>query len=310
MKRVILLLILSITISLPTITLAIDEDKKENGLLLNEDASFDAPTANQDKYDKAKQDLHNNKDLEKVLKYQEELRNKGIWGKNDKTSTNKNSSGNKSSSSGNKVASTADNPMGLNPPYKSEFASLYDRSVQLARSGLGCTARDGYVSCIANCTWYVESRIKQLTGVRIGKYGAWGNGGQWNNKALSLSMQYPGQFKLTKTPKFGHILSIPGNSHIRGVSMAQYGGWGHVMFVERVNPDGSIVISEGNWYPCTAGNIKQYGGVRDYNPYKPSSPCILMGSSTTISAGDARGRQYIEIKEVQDIIEGKAKKKH
>ena len=33
------------------------------------------------------------------------------------------------------------------------------------------------------------------------------------------------------------------------VAVSGYGGYGHVMWVESVNPDGTLNISEYNWYP-------------------------------------------------------------
>lgn len=76
------------------------------------------------------------------------------------------------------------------------------------------------------CTWYVFSKRAQA-GKTISTF--WGDARNWAAKAASEG------FKVNKTPKVGAI-------------MQNYEGpYGHVAYVERVNLDGSILISEMNY---------------------------------------------------------------
>ena len=76
------------------------------------------------------------------------------------------------------------------------------------------------------CTWYVFSKRAQV-GKTISTF--WGDARNWAAKATSEG------FKVNKTPKAGAI-------------MQNYEGpYGHVAYVERVNLDGSILISEMNY---------------------------------------------------------------
>lgn len=76
------------------------------------------------------------------------------------------------------------------------------------------------------CTWYVFSKRAQV-GKTISTF--WGDARNWAAKAASEG------FTVNKTPKVGAI-------------MQNYEGpYGHVAYVERVNLDGSILISEMNY---------------------------------------------------------------
>ncbi|MCO4329301.1 CHAP domain-containing protein [Staphylococcus hyicus] len=76
------------------------------------------------------------------------------------------------------------------------------------------------------CTWYVFSKRAQA-GKTISTF--WGDARNWAAKAASEG------FTVNKTPKVGAI-------------MQNYEGpYGHVAYVERVNLDGSILISEMNY---------------------------------------------------------------
>ncbi|MBF0780839.1 MULTISPECIES: CHAP domain-containing protein [unclassified Granulicatella] len=81
------------------------------------------------------------------------------------------------------------------------------------------------------CTWYVYNRVAQL-GAPI-PYRKMGNGGEWGTYARSYG------YTVTNTPQAGTIVSF--TSSVPGMSY-----YGHVAFVESVNPDGSIVVSEMN----------------------------------------------------------------
>lgn len=81
------------------------------------------------------------------------------------------------------------------------------------------------------CTWYVHQRRHE-----IGKDVSLllGNGGDWDNNAKALGM------KVGKEPKAGSAVAF--DQGVLGAS-PQYG---HIAFVEKVEKDGSIVISESN----------------------------------------------------------------
>lgn len=81
------------------------------------------------------------------------------------------------------------------------------------------------------CTWYIYNRLAQL-GVSI-PYRVMGNGGQWGSYARSYG------YSVSSTPKAGRVVSFQGGE-------AGSSAYGHVAFVESVNADGSITVSEMN----------------------------------------------------------------
>lgn len=90
------------------------------------------------------------------------------------------------------------------------------------------------------CTWYAFNRMAQ-----IGKpvHDFMGNGGEWGTKGRALG------FKVTHTPTVGTAISFPPGSF--GSDPA----YGHVAFVEVVNSDGSLLISECNVVNPGSGTI-------------------------------------------------------
>lgn len=100
------------------------------------------------------------------------------------------------------------------------------------------------------CTWYVYNRFYQL-GKTIPAY--LGNGGQWGSSAPAQG------YNTTGTPKAGYAASFPA-----GVAGAA-APYGHVAFVEFVNPDGSFLVSEmnmnGGLYKITYRVISSPAGV-------------------------------------------------
>lgn len=78
------------------------------------------------------------------------------------------------------------------------------------------------------CTWYAFNRRAEL-GRPIGSN--WGNAVTWSSYARSAG------FVVNSTPKVGAVLQNGGG----------WGGYGHVAVVERVNPNGSITVSEMNF---------------------------------------------------------------
>lgn len=84
-----------------------------------------------------------------------------------------------------------------------------------------------------NCTWYAFERRAQL-GRPIGSF--WGNASTWAMNAIAAG------FPVNKVPQAGAIAQWNAYSSNRGVSPY----YGHVGVVERVNPDGTVTISEMN----------------------------------------------------------------
>ncbi|MDG3136932.1 CHAP domain-containing protein [Streptococcus suis] len=80
------------------------------------------------------------------------------------------------------------------------------------------------------CTWYVYNRLME-TGIITASdgYGYLGNGQDWVGSLTARGWQQ------SSTPVVGGV-----------VSMA-FGEYGHVTFIEHVNPDGTFLISECNW---------------------------------------------------------------
>lgn len=108
----------------------------------------------------------------------------------------------------------------------------------------------GNAYAAGQCTWYVYNRFYQL-GKTIPAY--LGNGGQWGASASAQG------YNTTSTPKAGVAASFPA-----GVAGAA-APYGHVAFVEYVNPDGSFLVSEmnmnGGLYKITYRVISSPAGV-------------------------------------------------
>ena len=97
------------------------------------------------------------------------------------------------------------------------------------------------------CTWYVYDKV----GGNIGS--TWGNANNWASAASSAG------YTVNNSPEAGSILQSAG-------------GYGHVAYVENVNSDGSVEVSEMN-----------YNG----GPFSVSE--------RTISAGEASSYNYIHL---------------
>lgn len=96
----------------------------------------------------------------------------------------------------------------------------------------------GNLYAAGNCTWWAYERREQL-GNPVGSY--WGNANTWAYAAASSG------YLVDRNPSAGAVLVM---------SAGQAGnGYGHVAIVERVNSDGSIVISEMNNYAYGGWNI-------------------------------------------------------
>lgn len=86
------------------------------------------------------------------------------------------------------------------------------------------------------CTWYVYNRLMEIGMISVSDgLGYLGNGQDWVGSLAARGWK--------KVPK----------ARVGAVVSEAYGAYGHVMFVEYVNPDGSFLISECNY----AGNQSQ-----------------------------------------------------
>ena len=82
-----------------------------------------------------------------------------------------------------------------------------------------------------DCTWYVFERRQQL-GKPVGNN--WGNAYDWDNNAKSAG------YKVNNSPSVGAIMQADAWTNFAW-------GMGHVAVVERINSDGSILVSEMNF---------------------------------------------------------------
>lgn len=102
------------------------------------------------------------------------------------------------------------------------------------------TGYPGNNYALNNCTWYVYNREYQLGNHIPANLG---NGGQWGMSAKAAG------YATSSTPKVGDMASFtPG---LLGCSSI----YGHVAFVEYVNPDGSFLVSEMNVVDPGSGKI-------------------------------------------------------
>ncbi len=81
------------------------------------------------------------------------------------------------------------------------------------------------------CTWYVFERRQQL-GKPVGNN--WGNAYDWDDRARSAG------YKVNNSPSVGAIMQANAWTNFAW-------GMGHVAVVERINSDGSIIVSEMNF---------------------------------------------------------------
>ncbi|WP_252344730.1 CD1108 family mobile element protein [Gemella sp. zg-1178] len=120
------------------------------------------------------------------------------------------------------------------PVFPSGVSSLYDFDV----SGGDFPQPDpNYVASLnggypGQCTWYVYNRFSQL-GKPI-KHSPMGNGGEWAFYAQNYG------YSVSRNARAGTAISFPPG--VAG-SSPQYG---HIAFVEKVNEDGSVLVSEMN----------------------------------------------------------------
>ena len=82
-----------------------------------------------------------------------------------------------------------------------------------------------YGGYVCQCVSYTGWKVFERYGIRIS---AWGNANQWHNTARRLG------YTVDHTPEAG------------SVAISTSGAWGHAMWVEGVNPNGTINLSEYN----------------------------------------------------------------
>lgn len=124
-----------------------------------------------------------------------------------------------------------------------ELASSWEFPVEYAGklkygqpSSLSLVTQLGSGYPAGQCTWYTYNRLMEVGIINAGDgYGYLGNGQDWVN-----SLTARGWKRLDRAVE-GAVVSMT------------YGEYGHVAFVEYVNPDGSFLISECNY----AGNQSQ-----------------------------------------------------
>lgn len=86
----------------------------------------------------------------------------------------------------------------------------------------------GNTSPKGQCVWYVYNRIYEVSGIKLYSLG---DGGIWAKTASARG------YSIKSTPQPGYAYSTQG------------GSYGHIMFVEAVNEDGSFYVSEFNYVP-------------------------------------------------------------
>lgn len=117
-------------------------------------------------------------------------------------------------------------PENERPGYAAPRQTVTTAGVAVAASNPMYTAQAGNRYTYGTCTWYAYNRRAQL-GRPIGSF--WGNASSWRDAALVAG------YGVNHTPGVGDV-------------MQNGGGYGHVAVVEKMNPDGSIVVSEMNYY--------------------------------------------------------------
>ena len=131
--------------------------------------------------------------------------------------------------------------------YPGQVLTIPRSSSATNSSSISSSQSTGYTSSTFNhqnlytagqCTWYVFNRRAQA-GLPISTY--WSDAKYWATNAVSDG------YIVNHTPSVGAIMQ------------STYGYYGHVAYVERVNPDGSILISEMNY---------------TYGPYKTDTRVI------------------------------------
>lgn len=121
------------------------------------------------------------------------------------------------------------------------------------------TQKGGATYPVGQCTWYVYNRLVETGQVTdfSGTYSYLGNGQDW---VRSLGLK---GWKTSSTPSVGAVVSTKGGFD------STFPSYGHVGYVEYVNPDGSFLVSECN-----------YNGVQDKVHYRVCRPASFYTFAT------------------------------
>lgn len=120
-------------------------------------------------------------------------------------------------------------PNGIKPAARSSRTSTSSGSRSTSFSwGGGSVVFAGNRYAYGYCTWYAFNK-RAAAGQPIGSN--WGNATTWAALARASG------FAVDKSPRAGDVFQTSGG----------WGGYGHVGYVERVNEDGSIFVSEMNY---------------------------------------------------------------
>jgi surface antigen len=114
----------------------------------------------------------------------------------------------------------------------------YQELVNSWRNWSDYTTRNPFPDKGKNCTWYAYGRMLQLGYSKAALDTMRGNAGTWDNTAGNGAT-------VSRIPQVPCLAVW--EIGVGGVPSAADGGVGHVAVVERINPDGSILISESNW---------------------------------------------------------------
>ncbi len=143
-----------------------------------------------------------------------------------KLSSNSSSSNTSSSNTSSNASSASDNSSSASSSSSSDSGSSYNAPAPSSASSWGT---NWYYW--GDCTWYAFERRKQL-GKPVGN--GWGNASNWAAQARSAG------YSVNNSPSVGAIIQAHAWTN-------NAWGMGHVGVVERINPDGSILISEMNF---------------------------------------------------------------
>ena len=119
-------------------------------------------------------------------------------------------------------------PESGNPYWTGTAYGGYNRQIIPANYG---SLSAWYGSVLANCTGYVHGRWMELGSVTSEVYGI-------SNGNASTYFSHNDGYERGQTPRLGAIACYSGGL---------YGGAGHVAIVEKVNTDGSCVVSQSNY---------------------------------------------------------------
>ncbi len=119
-----------------------------------------------------------------------------------------------------------EHPGYIDPKANSNSNSMSTKPISIRRGNIGVPTAGDNRYAYGYCTWYAFNRRVQL-GLPIAN--RWGNANTWDTSAAAAGLI------VNRTPSVGAVFQTDA------------GYYGHVGIVERVNPDGSIFVSEMNY---------------------------------------------------------------